>query len=75
MNPSTLATVLIFTMLFCILASLGAGLYYLVKDQGKTKRIVRALSVRIILSLVLFAALLIAFAMGWIAPHGLLQSQ
>ncbi len=74
MNPS-LATVLIFVMIACILASLGAGLYYLVKDQGKTKRTARALSVRIILSLVLFVALLIAFAMGWIAPHGLLQSQ
>jgi predicted permease len=60
-------------MLFCILASLGAGLYHLVKDQGKTKKTVRALSVRIILSFVLFIALLIAFAMGWIAPHGLLH--
>jgi hypothetical protein len=58
-------------MIILILASLGSGLYYLVKDQGKTKRTVRALSVRIILSLLLFVALFIAFAMGWIAPHGL----
>ncbi|HXH54551.1 MAG TPA: twin transmembrane helix small protein [Gammaproteobacteria bacterium] len=73
MNPSTLATVLIFVMLFCILVSLGASLYYLVTDQGRTKRTVNALSVRIILSFVLFAALLIAFVMGWIAPHGLMH--
>ena len=73
MGTSTLATALIFVMIFFILASLGAGLYYLVKDQGKTRRTVRALSVRIILSFVLFAALLIAFALGWIEPHGLLH--
>jgi hypothetical protein len=58
--------------MFCILASLGMGLYYLVKDQGRTKRMVSALSIRIILSFVLFAMLLIAFSMGWITPHGVL---
>lgn len=59
-------------MILCILSSLGIGLYYLVKDQGKSKRTVRALSVRIILSFILFIALFVAFAMGWIAPHSLM---
>jgi hypothetical protein len=58
-------------MLILILSSLGSGLYYLVKDQGKTKRTVKALSVRIVLSVILFAALLLAFMFGWIAPHPL----
>lgn len=58
-------------MIFCIVTSLGTGLYYLVKDAGKTKQTARALLVRIILSLILFIALFVAFAMGWITPHGL----
>lgn len=71
MNITSFATVLIFTMILLILFSLGSGLYYLLKEQGKTKNTVRALSVRIILSFVLFLALFGAYAMGWIAPHSL----
>jgi len=58
-------------MLFLILSSLGLGLYFLVKDQGQSKRTVRALTVRITLSIILFLALIIAFAVGWLRPHGL----
>jgi len=57
-------------LLFLILSSLALSLYYLIKDEGKTKRTVKALTVRIILSLILFLALLMAFALGWITPHG-----
>jgi len=56
-------------MILCILASLGSGLYYLLKDQGRTKRTVKALAIRITLSFILFLGLFIAFSMGWIAPH------
>lgn len=58
-------------MILFILSSLGMGLYYLLSDQGKTKKTVRALSIRIILSFVLFIALWVSFAMGWISPHDL----
>lgn len=71
MNTNTLATVLIVVMILLILSSLGSGLYYLVRDRGKTDRTVKALSVRIILSFILFIALFVAFAMGWITPHSL----
>jgi len=71
MNTSFLATVLIVLMILLIVSSLGMGLYYLVRDQGKSKRTVKALSVRIVLSFVLFIALFVAFAMGWLTPHGL----
>jgi len=47
------------------------GLFYLVKDRGQSKRTVRALTVRIVLSILLFVALFIAFALGWISPHSL----
>lgn len=55
-----------------IVSSLGASLYYLLRDQGQTKRMVGALSVRILLSLLLFIGLWVACSMGWVAPHGIL---
>jgi uncharacterized membrane-anchored protein len=69
MNSALIATGLIFLMLFSILSSLAVGLYYLLHDEGKTKRAVKALRLRIILSLVLFVALWVAFGFGWITPH------
>ncbi|WP_232220410.1 DUF2909 domain-containing protein [Legionella tunisiensis] len=42
---------------------------FLVRDEGKTKRTVKALTWRIALSLLLFLFLLLAFKMGWIQPH------
>lgn len=62
---------LICLLLVSILSSLGLGLYYLVHDRGKTKRTVRALTIRIGLSMLLFLALFLAFALGWISPHGI----
>jgi len=56
-------------ILFAILFSLGSGLIYLLKDPVGSRRTVKALTVRIGISLALFFLLLIAFAMGWIQPH------
>ncbi|GAB4393380.1 MAG: twin transmembrane helix small protein [Gammaproteobacteria bacterium] len=58
-------------MMLIILFCLGSGLIYLVRDKGKTDRTVKALSWRIGLSLTLFILLFVAFAMGWIQPHGI----
>ncbi len=60
--------ILILLLIF-ILFSLGSALYFLIHDEGNSDRIVKALTWRIGLSLLLFLFLLIAFAMGWIAPH------
>ena len=54
-----------------ILASLGSGLYYLVKDKGQSDRVVKALTVRIVLSITLFALLLLGFHFGLISKQGL----
>lgn len=62
--------IVIFIMLI-ILVSLASSLLFLVKDEGKTKRSVKALTYRISLSLFLFLLLLLAFSQGWIKPHGL----
>jgi len=54
-----------------ILASLGSALVYLMKDQSKSKRMVRALTVRIGLSVALFLFVLLANQLGWIQSTGL----
>lgn len=72
MPTPILFNILVLLLLFLILSSLAFALYYLIRDYGKSKRTVTALTVRIILSLILFLALLIAFVFGFINPHPLL---
>jgi len=61
---------LIVLVLIAILASLFSGMFFLVKDNGQSKRTVKALTVRIVLSVALFILLMIAFATDLIQPHG-----
>ena len=50
--------------LLFIIASLGSALYYLVKDKGQSTRALKALTLRIGLSVVLFAMLMLGFYFG-----------
>jgi hypothetical protein len=56
-----------------IVFSLGQGMYYLAKDDGEEDktRVVRALTVRIVLSLILFGLLMLGYFTGFLQPHGL----
>jgi preprotein translocase subunit YajC len=54
-----------------ILASLFSGLFFLIRDQGKSKRTVKALTWRVGLSLALFLLLLAGYYFGLIKPHGI----
>jgi hypothetical protein len=67
----SLVKVLIVACLIAIVASLGSGLFHLVNDKGESKKMVRALTVRIALSVALFILLFIAWSQGMIEPHGL----
>ncbi|WP_101926153.1 MULTISPECIES: twin transmembrane helix small protein [Luteimonas] len=69
MNDS-LKTLLIIGFLILILWNLGAGLYYMLTDKGRTDRTVKALTRRIGLSVGLILLVLLAVWMGWIKPHG-----
>jgi hypothetical protein len=62
--------IFILVIMLIILVTLFSGLLFLVRDDGKTKRTVKALTWRIALSLGLFIFLIIAFAAHWINPHG-----
>jgi hypothetical protein len=66
-----LIKVVVALILLLILASLGSGLVFMIRDQGRGPRAVKALTVRIALSVGLFLLLLLAYAAGLINPHGL----
>jgi hypothetical protein len=61
---------LIVLTLAAIVASLGTGLFHLVHDEGRSKRMVNALTVRIALSVLLFILLFVAWKGGLLVPHG-----
>ncbi len=54
-----------------IVISLGSALYYLVRDKGQSDRTVKALTVRISLSIFLFILLMASYYFGWIPQTGL----
>jgi len=58
-------------ILLGIIISLGSALRYLVSDDGKTDRVVRALTWRIGMSVGLFVLLMVAWYFGLIQPHGI----
>lgn len=55
-----------------IVASLGSAMLHMVRDKGDSARMLRALTWRIGLSVALFAALFLAYGLGWIQPHGVM---
>jgi hypothetical protein len=61
-----LTKIIILLMLALILASLFSALFYLFKDKGQGERTVKALTIRISLSIALFVLLLISFKLGLI---------
>lgn len=57
-------------VLAIIVFSLFEGMYYLAKDDGSRDktRVVRALTIRIVLSFVLFSILMAGYFLGYIQP-------
>ncbi len=55
--------------LVLILGSLFSALFYLLKDKGQGERTVKALTMRIALSILLFILLLIGYQMKLIGHH------
>ena len=68
-----MAKFLVLLLLAAILVSLFSGLFFLNRDEGDSRRTLRALTVRITLSVLLFLVLLIAWLTGAIQPHGLMS--
>ena len=67
-----LSKLIVVLFLLIIIGSLFSGLYYLVRDKGTSERTVRALTVRISLSVLLFVLLMLGYATGVLQPHGVI---
>ena len=63
--------IVVIIALVAIIVSLFSALVFLYRDRGSGTRIVKALALRVALSIGLFAFLMIAYRLGWIAPNGL----
>ncbi len=66
-----LVRLLVILLLIGIVGSLGSALIYLFRDDNTSRRTVRALTVRIALSVSLFILLIVAHALGFIQPGAL----
>jgi len=69
-SMETLVRLLILAVLVAIVVSLGSALVHLSRGTGvDSRKMARALTIRIALSLALFALLMIAWYVGLISPH------
>ena len=57
--------------LIAIIAALFSALFYLYRDRGHGTRMVKALAIRVALSMGLVVFLVVSYQMGWISPGGL----
>ena len=55
-------------MLVAIIASLGSAAVFMVRGRGDSRRMAKALALRVGLSVTLFLLLLIGYALGLIQP-------
>ena len=63
--------IIVIAGLVAVVASLFSALYYLYHDKGHGTRLVKALALRVALSIALVVFLLVSYHLGWIAPTGL----
>lgn len=65
--------VIIVAFFAVIIYNLGAGLYYMMTDKSGSDRVVKALTRRIGLSVLLILLVILGIWMGIIKPHGVGQ--
>ena len=58
--------IIIIVFVLLILASLGSALFFLISDRGQSKRTVKALAIRVGLSVTLFLLLMAGYYFGLI---------
>ncbi|MBT8130415.1 MAG: twin transmembrane helix small protein [Gammaproteobacteria bacterium] len=62
---------IIVVLLLIVIFSLGQALFFLIRDEKGSDRMLKALTWRIGLSVFIFILLIIGQAVGLIQPHGL----
>ena len=71
MTAAILFKVFIAIVFILIAFSLASGMFFLIKDDPKSNRLVTSLTFRVTLSIILFLSLFVGFKFGWIQPHSL----
>jgi len=66
LHYTTAMKYLVILFLLFIIYSLGAAAYFMLKDRGASERMVRALTVRVALSVTLFLLLMAGIHFGFI---------
>ena len=56
----------VYVLLAAIVVSLGSGLFYLRREDADSPKMLRALQIRVALSLVLVVVLVAAYFFGWV---------
>jgi Protein of unknown function (DUF2909) len=62
--------IVIIAFIIVILGSLGSALFYLMRDKGGSDRTVKALTVRVALSVTLFLILMLGYYFGLFPKSG-----
>ena len=63
--------ILVLFLVFVMLASLFSGLFFLYKDKSGSDRMVKALTLRIILAIAIFMILMGSYYFGLVPSQGL----
>jgi hypothetical protein len=63
--------IVVVVALIAIIAALFSALFYMYRDRGHGTRMVKALALRVALSIGLVLFLVVSYRMGWISPQGL----
>lgn len=66
-----MSKILILLFLAAIVYNLGAGLYFMMTDKSGSDRVLKSLTRRIALSVLLIVLVILAIATGLIQPHGI----
>lgn len=62
---------LLLVLFAAVVLSLFSGLFFLIKDQGKTQRTVNSLFFRVAFSVLIILVLIYGFYTGELTPHSL----
>lgn len=58
---------IVLLLLAAIVISLGSGLFFLAREDRSSPKVLKALKIRVALSVVLLVFLVASFKLGWIA--------
>ena len=58
--------IILVVLLLLVVVSLFSGLYFMYQDKGKSRRTVFALTIRVVLSVIIFLIVIVGYFMGWI---------